>query len=169
MSLAWDLTGTPGSCNVFTMYTVYLSSVNMPTPLLGPLCLDDLRSQLEDWIDTDPKLKIVRLTKREGLIRARMAGADVAQGDVVVFLDSHCECNHGWLEPLLERIHLDRSTVVCPVIDNINSQTMEYYSGRGDVGNRGGFNWGLVFKWRKIPKYEMDRRAGDPSKWVKGG
>jgi len=119
-------------------------------------------------MDTDPKLKIVRLTKREGLIRARMAGADVAKGDVVVFLDSHCECNQGWLEPMLERIHLDRSIVVCPVIDNINSQTMEYYSGRGDVGNRGGFNWGLVFKWRKIPKYEMDRRSGDPSMWVKG-
>lgn len=130
------------------------------------LYAEDLKGKLEDWVDTDPSVKIVRLTKREGLIRARMAGANVATGDVLVFLDSHCECSRGWLEPMLDRIHRDRSTVVCPVIDNINSQSMEYYSGRGDVGNRGGFNWGLVFKWRKIPKYERERRKGDPSLYV---
>ena len=126
--------------------------------------IEDLKQKLDDWASPQSKVKIVRLHQREGLIRARTAGAKVATGGVLVFLDSHCECNEGWLEPLLERIYLDRSTVVCPVIDNINYDSLKYPSGYGDVGNRGGFNWGLVFKWRRLPKYERERRSGDPTK-----
>lgn len=49
-------------------------------------------------------VKIIRAQKREGLIRARLIGAKVAQGDVLVFLDSHTEANIDWLPPLLGKL-----------------------------------------------------------------
>lgn len=84
-----------------------------------------------------------------------------------MFLDSHCECNVGWLEPLLERIHHNQTTVVCPVIDVISWEKLEYSTVRGPPGVRGGFNWALTFKWKKIPDYEQKRRGYDETREVK--
>ena len=38
---------------------------------------------------------MVRTSTPQGLIRARLAGAKVAAGDILVFLDSHCEATKG--------------------------------------------------------------------------
>ncbi|XP_055538306.1 putative polypeptide N-acetylgalactosaminyltransferase 9 isoform X2 [Wyeomyia smithii] len=115
------------------------------------------QKQLEDYFEAYPRVKIVRAPKREGLIRARLLGARYATAPVLTYLDSHCECTTGWLEPLLDRIAKNSTTVVCPVIDVIDDNTMEYhYRDSGGV-NVGGFDWNLQFNWHAVPEREKKR------------
>lgn len=115
---------------------------------------DDLKGELDEYIQRylPAKVKVIRNTKREGLIRGRMIGAAHATGEVLVFLDSHCEVNVMWLQPLLAIILEDPHTVVCPVIDIISADTLAYSS---SPVVRGGFNWGLHFKWDLVPVSEL--------------
>jgi polypeptide N-acetylgalactosaminyltransferase len=60
-----------------------------------------LESYIEQW---EGKVKLLRNSEREGLIRTRSRGAREANGEVIVFLDAHCEVNINWLPPLLAPI-----------------------------------------------------------------
>ena len=85
---------------------------------------DHLKEELKVYVSKYPKIKIVRSPERVGLIRARLLGATHATAPVLTYLDSHCECAEGWLEPLLDKIARDPTNVVCPVIDIINDDTL---------------------------------------------
>ena len=65
-----------------------------------------LQQPLIDYMAKLGKVRVIRHNTREGLIRARLSGASVATGDVLVFLDSHCECTKGnlFLKPRVYRI-----------------------------------------------------------------
>ncbi|XP_057380464.1 putative polypeptide N-acetylgalactosaminyltransferase 9 isoform X2 [Daphnia carinata] len=125
--------------------------------------MDHVKAPLENYMAQYPKVKIVRLPKREGLIRARLLGLEHATAPVVTYLDSHCECTEGWLEPLLDRIARNTSFVVTPIIDVIDDSTFQYHYGPGVAV--GGFDWNLQFNWHAIPEHEKKRRqhTADPA------
>ncbi|XP_030344178.1 polypeptide N-acetylgalactosaminyltransferase 13 isoform X1 [Strigops habroptila] len=147
--------------------TVYSVINRSPHRLLSEIILVDdaserefLKASLENYVgNLEVSIKIIRMEQRSGLIRARLRGAAASKGQVITFLDAHCECTLGWLEPLLARIKEDRKTVVCPIIDVISDDTFEYMAG-SDM-TYGGFNWKLNFRWYPVPQREMDRRKGD--------
>ncbi|KAL7882074.1 hypothetical protein AOLI_G00089230 [Acnodon oligacanthus] len=149
-------------CFVDEVWSTLLRSVHSvlnrspPHLLKEVLLVDDcstkdyLKEKLDVYMSQFPKVRIIRLKERQGLIRARLAGAAEAKGDVLTFLDSHVECNVGWLEPLLERLYDDRRKVVCPVIDVISDKDMSYVL--VDSFQRGIFKWPLVFGWSTLPE-----------------
>ncbi|CAH2283740.1 polypeptide N-acetylgalactosaminyltransferase 4 [Pelobates cultripes] len=135
-----------------------------PSVLLKEIILVDdfsdkvyLKTQLETYISSLERVRLIRTNKREGLVRARLIGATYAIGDVLTFLDCHCECVTGWLEPLLERIAENETAIVCPVIDTIDWNTFEFYMQTGEP-MIGGFDWRLTFQWHAVPEQERQRR-----------
>lgn len=149
--------------------TVHSIINRSPRELLNEILLvddaserEELGKKLEDYIARLPvSTRVIRSEERTGLIRARLKGAKQARGKVITFLDAHCECTEGWLEPLLYEIHKDRTAVVCPIIDVIGDDSFEYITGSDMTW--GGFNWKLNFRWYPVPQRELDRRGGDRS------
>ncbi|XP_050521586.1 N-acetylgalactosaminyltransferase 6-like isoform X2 [Daktulosphaira vitifoliae] len=133
--------------------TVYSVLNRSPKSLLGEIILVDdfstkvhCKGPLDEFVSINfkEKVQVIHLKKREGLIRARLAGAKIATNEVLIFLDSHTEANVNWLPPLLEPITEDYRTCVCPFIDVIDYETFEYRA--QDEGARGAFDWEFFYK-----------------------
>lgn len=119
--------------------------------------LDFLRKPLEDHVLNLPvKASILRTQKRVGLVKARLKGAAASKGEVLTFLDAHCECTTGWLEALLAVVKKNRKTVVCPVIDIINDDSFSYV--KSFELHWGAFNWNLQFRWFTLGARELKTR-----------
>ncbi|KAK7488337.1 hypothetical protein BaRGS_00020496 [Batillaria attramentaria] len=137
--------------------TVHTVLERTPSHLLHEVILVDdssefshLLNELPKYVEEKlPKVRLLRSPKRLGLIRARVFGAQNATGEVLIFLDSHCEVNRMWIEPLLTRIKADPKNVAVPIIDIVNADTF-YYEPSSIV--KGGFNWGMHFRWDSLPK-----------------
>ena len=116
--------------------------------------LDHLGSRLQTEVEKMPKVRLLRLAERGGLMRARMAGIEAAEAEVLTFLDSHIEATVGWLEPLLDRIARNYRTVASPVIETIDEKTFQYKFVTADL--MGTFNWKLEFDWTQISEEQQE-------------
>lgn len=100
----------------------------------------NLGIKLEKHIFTkifDNKIRLHRNKNREGLIRARMFGARLAQGEVLVFLDSHMEVTSTWLPPLLEPLVYRPNIATVPIIKGMSHKTFELdFIGYGTKGKK---------------------------------
>ncbi|KAL0171981.1 hypothetical protein M9458_032292, partial [Cirrhinus mrigala] len=48
--------------------------------------------QLEQYVrKLEVPVRVVRMEQRSGLIRARLKGASISTGQVITFLDAHCD------------------------------------------------------------------------------
>ncbi|XP_056602874.1 polypeptide N-acetylgalactosaminyltransferase 9 [Triplophysa dalaica] len=99
-------------------------------------------------------VKIVRNSKREGLIRARIHGWNAATAPVVGFFDAHVEFNTAWAEPILTRVKEDHTRIILPAIDNIKYNTFEVQQYANAAH---GYNWGLWCMYIIPPQDWLDK------------
>ncbi|XP_033224682.1 polypeptide N-acetylgalactosaminyltransferase 1-like isoform X2 [Belonocnema kinseyi] len=155
----------PWSVLLRTVYSVLKRS---PPKFLKEIILvddssdeDELKGKLSYYVATrfPKKVKLIRLPERQGLIRARLRGAENATGDVLLFLDAHCEVTIQWLEPLLQRIKEKRNAVLMPIIDNISEENLEYlHDNDPSFFQVGGFTWSGHFTWIDVQEKEIKSR-----------
>ena len=114
----------------FFLFEFSNSNAGTPPPLLKEIILVDdgsdaphLQEPLDRAVKALPKVRLIRLGQRSGLVKARLAGARAATSRTVTILDSHIEVQHGWLEPLMNRIKEDPHHVVMPIIDGMDGST----------------------------------------------
>ncbi|XP_041783073.1 putative polypeptide N-acetylgalactosaminyltransferase 10 [Anopheles merus] len=157
--------------------TVYSVLRQTPPVLLKEIILVDdgstkpfLKQPLDDYIakHLHSLVRVIHLPQRNGLITARLSGAKVAKGEVLLFLDSHVEVGINWLPPLLEPITESYRTCVCPFIDVIKDDTFEFVA--QDEGARGAFDWNMLYKRLPLrPEDKKDPTQPFPSPVMAGG
>ncbi len=60
--------------------------------------------------------------------KARFRGAQEATATYIVFLDTNTIVNAGWLEPLLDLLTREETTIAVPHFDNINDPVSYEYT-----------------------------------------
>ncbi|KAG6445153.1 hypothetical protein O3G_MSEX003752 [Manduca sexta] len=150
------------------MRTVMSVLLRSPDQLLKQIILVDdasdrryLGKELDDAVSRLDKVQILRSSERNGLVGARLMGAKKATGDVLLFLDAHCEVTHGWIEPLLDRAGSD-DVFICPHIDLLSEDTLAYT--KSIDAHWGAFSWRLHFRWLMPSGEVMVKKSENPSK-----
>ncbi|KAM9675170.1 N-acetylgalactosaminyltransferase 7 isoform 1-T1 [Dama dama] len=150
------------------MRTVHSVIKRTPRKYLAEIVLIDdfsnkehLKEKLDDYIKLwNGLVKVFRNERREGLIQARSIGAQKAKlGQVLIYLDAHCEVAVNWYAPLVAPISKDRTICTVPIIDVINGNTYEIVpQGGGDEDGyaRGAWDWSML--WKRVPLTPREKR-----------
>nr|XP_020477118.1 N-acetylgalactosaminyltransferase 7 isoform X1 [Monopterus albus] len=120
-----------------------------------------LKERLEEYIKQwNGLVKLFRNGKREGLIQARSIGAHKAtKGQVLIYLDAHCEVGINWYAPLVAPISKDRTVCTVPLIDSIDGQKFTFDpQGGGDEDGfaRGAWDWSML--WKRVPLGDREKK-----------
>uniref|UniRef100_A0A8C6MJH9 Polypeptide N-acetylgalactosaminyltransferase n=1 Tax=Nothobranchius furzeri TaxID=105023 RepID=A0A8C6MJH9_NOTFU len=149
------------------MRTIHSVIKRTPRQFLAEIVMIDdfsnkvhLKERLEEYIKQwNGLVKLFRNEKREGLIQARSIGAKKAtKGQVLIYLDAHCEVGINWYAPLVAPISKDRSVCTVPLIDYIdgNEYSMEPQQGGDEDGlARGAWDWSLL--WKRVPLSQREK------------
>ncbi|KAM6149490.1 N-acetylgalactosaminyltransferase 7 isoform 3-T3 [Erethizon dorsatum] len=150
------------------MRTVHSVIKRTPRKYLAEIVLIDdfsnkehLKEKLDEYIKLwNGLVKVFRNERREGLIQARSIGAQKAKlGQVLIYLDAHCEVAVNWYAPLVAPISKDRTICTVPLIDVINGNTYEIVpQGGGDEDGyaRGAWDWSML--WKRVPLTPREKR-----------
>ncbi|KAM8879036.1 N-acetylgalactosaminyltransferase 7 isoform 2-T2 [Spinachia spinachia] len=150
------------------MRTVHSVIKRTPTRYLAEIVMiddfsnkDHLKERLEEYIKQwNGLVQLFRNEKREGLIQARSIGANKAtKGQVLIYLDAHCEVGINWYPPLVAPISKDRTVCTVPLIDSIHGQrfTMDPQGGGDEDGfARGAWDWSML--WKRVPLGEAEKK-----------
>ena len=128
--------------------TVHSVLNRTPLNLLDEIILVDdksthqyLHSQLDDYVNLFPRVRLLRNDIRRGLVVSRMQGYRASKSSVVIFLDAHAEVNEGWLPPLLDELERHPHSVIQPFVDGIDAMTLQYT--QPSIIHKGSFSWDL--------------------------
>ncbi|KAI4833190.1 hypothetical protein KUCAC02_016104 [Chaenocephalus aceratus] len=150
------------------MRTIHSVIKRTPSRYLAEIVMIDdfsnkehLKERLVDYIKQwNGLVKLFRNEKREGLIQARSIGAlKATKGQVLIYLDAHCEVGVNWYAPLVAPISKDRTVSTVPLIDSINGQsyTMETQGGGDEDGfARGAWDWSML--WKRVPLGDKEKK-----------
>uniref|UniRef100_A0A8C7YU61 Polypeptide N-acetylgalactosaminyltransferase n=1 Tax=Oryzias sinensis TaxID=183150 RepID=A0A8C7YU61_9TELE len=150
------------------MRTVHSVIKRTPRQYLAEIVMIDdfsnkvhLKERLEEYIKQwNGLVKLFRNDKREGLIQARSIGAKKAtKGQVLIYLDAHCEVGINWYAPLIAPISKDRTVCTVPLIDSIHGEkfTIEPQGGGDEDGfARGAWDWSML--WKRVPLGDREKK-----------
>lgn len=110
------------------------------------------------------KVVVYSFSERQGLILAKMKGAEIATGSVLVFMEAHCIVNREWLPPLLHQLALKPKALVMPMLDIIPQENWaQYFAG----GSR--YHWRYEWNMNLIPTNPTNDKRESPKPYTSPG
>mmetsp|Transcript_14996 Transcript_14996/g.26273 ORF Transcript_14996/g.26273 Transcript_14996/m.26273 type:complete len:410 (-) Transcript_14996:73-1302(-) len=92
-----------------------------------------------------PKVKVIAFQERQGLIRAKMKGVEMATAPVLVFMEAHVIPNKHWLQHILHRVVQNPKVLAMPTLDGIPQENWHAYRPMPPGHWRYEWNFNLIY------------------------